>query len=207
MTLALALTKMQGDVAQCDSLIISCHRQDPGGSYLFGELDREQITSACFLNMFRAWEHFLETAISAFMSGDTTIHGGHPTKYVFPATRERAVSMLVGTQKYFDFANHQNVRKIVSLFFDQGYPFEPHLGSVTSELDDWRTIRNACAHISSSTQRALEALALRLFGQPKSGITVYQLLLSPLPHHGSAATAVAHYKDRILLLAELIANG
>jgi hypothetical protein len=157
--------------------------------------------------MFRSWEGFLETALSAIMSGDPTISGSVPVKYVSPPTREKALSMLKGTQKYFDFANHRNVQRIVAIFFEKGYPFEPHLGSVISDLDDLKTMRNACAHISSSTQKGLEALARRLLGQPKPGITIYQLLLSPLPRHGPTATVATYFRDRLLVLAEVVANG
>ena len=58
--------------------------------------------------------------------------------------------------RYFDFANHEYVKKIVRMYFDKGYPYEPHLSAITVDLSDLRIMRNASAHISSSTQVTLE---------------------------------------------------
>ena len=90
-------------------------------------IDRAQITVAAFLNMFIAWEAFLESSLSAFMAGAPTTKGVLPTKYVTPRTAEDAMAMVVGVLKYFDYANHDNVRKMARMYFQNGYPYEPHL--------------------------------------------------------------------------------
>lgn len=63
MPLSRALADFRNAVSQCDSLIVSAHRQDAAGNSLFQPLDREQITIAAFLNMFIAWEGFLEESV------------------------------------------------------------------------------------------------------------------------------------------------
>ena len=71
--------------------------------------------------------------------------------------------MVIGTQRYFDYANPDYVRKLVDMYFEKGYPFEPHLSGAFTEIADMRTLRNASVHVTSTTQTALEALAFRLF--------------------------------------------
>ena len=117
-------------------------------SPIFSPIDREQITVAAFLNMFVSWESFLEIVITNLMAGVPTISGATPAKYVPPNSVDHARQMLVGTLSYFDYANHQKLRQIASIYFDRGVPLEPHLGSMYSELDDLRDYEKLiCTHV------------------------------------------------------------
>ena len=115
--------------------------------------------------------------------------------------------MVVGINKYFDYANSEFVRRIVTMYLAAGFPFEPHLSSIATDLADLRTMRNASAHISSSTQRALESLAQRIFTTPRPGITLYTLLMSSDPRYGTNNTVYAEARDKLLAAATLIANS
>lgn len=116
--------------------------------------------------------------------------------------------MVIHTLRYFDYANHDNVRKIARLYFDTGYPFETPLSSINSDLGDLKTIRNACAHLPSTTKAALESLTTRILGQPHPGINVYQLLTTIDPREpGNATTVYAVYRDKLIAAATLIAKG
>ena len=141
MPLAQALAEFQTAVTQCDSLITNAHKTDASGAALFPVIDREQITSAAFLNMFIAWEEFLEKSILNLMTGQPTIKGNLPVKYVSPKTVEDAHNMLKGTSRHFDYANHSNVRMMARLYFDQGIPYESPLASIDQDLQDLKTIR------------------------------------------------------------------
>ena len=48
--------------------------------------------------------------------------------------------------KRIDHANNEFVRRMVAMYFAGGFPFEPHLSSIASDLADLRTMRNASAH-------------------------------------------------------------
>jgi hypothetical protein len=206
--LAQILLDFNGSVAQCDNLIASAHRTDgPGGPSLFPAADRQQITVAAFLNLFIAWETFLEWSLSEFMIGSATISGSVPVKYVSPLHAQAARELVIGVRTYFDYANHDNVRKVAQMFFQNGYPFEPHLSGIDSELRDLRTMRNASAHVSSTTQTALESLALRIFGQPQLGISLYQLLTMTDPRSAAGETIFLTYKNKLVVTAELISQG
>lgn len=207
MPVVAALGDFQGAVAQCDSLIANAHRSDAAGVEIFPESDRRQITVAAFLNLYIAWETFLETTTTALLSGAPTIGGGAPVKFAAPATRDAAHKMVIGINRYFDWGNHVNFRKMSEIYFDGGAPFQPHINAIQATLDDMRTMRHASAHISSTTQSALESLALRLLAQPSPGIDVYDLLTAIDPNSTAGATIYQTNRDALLATAGLIARG
>lgn len=207
MPLSAILAQFNSEVAQCDSLIAHAHLTDPAGNSILPLIDRKQITVAAFLNMFIAWEAFLESAFSNYMTGDTTTTGRAPVRYVSPPNADAAKAMIIGTQRYFDYGNYENVKKVARMFFQNGDPFEPHISSLISELSDLRTMRNSSAHITSTTQRALESLAVSIFASPRPSIDLYQLLTANDPRVRGTVTVLAAYRDKLLTGASLIARG
>lgn len=206
MPLANIVNAFQADVAQCDQLIVHAHGVDVAGNHILPLIDRKQITVAAFLNMFIAWETFLESAFAAYMTGEPTTAGRLPIRYVSPPSTDEAKVMVIGIQRFFDYGNHENVRKIARMFFQDGDPFEPHISSLIGDLADLRTMRNASAHITSTTQTALEALAQRIFGAPRPSIDLYTLLTSMDPRIHGGVTVLAAYRDKLLVGAALIAT-
>jgi hypothetical protein len=205
--LAQALVDFKARVAQGDSLIASAHRTDAAGTPFFTPLDQQQITVAAFLNMFIGWEEFLESSLLHLMAGYPTINGGLPVRHVVPPTPEHARLIVKGVSRFFDYSNHEFVRKIVEIYFDQGYPYEPHLAAIMQTMQDLKTIRNACAHVTASTHIPLAGLATRIAGQPVPDLTVYRILTMTDPRAGSAGTVLETYKTTLLVTAELIAQG
>ena len=191
---------------QCDSLIANAHGTHPGGAPVLPAIDQRQITAAAFLNMFIAWEAFLEDSLIEFMTGSSTTNGTVPTRYVVPPNSGAAQKLVILFRPHFDYANHDYFRILVNSYFANGYPYEPHISGLVSDLIDAKTIRNACAHISSSTMGRLETLALRILGQPHHGITVYQLLTTVDPR-SAPDTVFATFKSKLLVAAGLIAQG
>ena len=207
MLIAQAVATFTTKSAQCAALIASAHRFDAGGAALFPLLEREQISVAGFLNLFVSWEGFLESTFGHFMTGAPTLSGTQPVRYASPPSPEAAQKMLIGTNRYFDFANHELVRKMAELYFQNGYPFEPHLSAVATDLADLRTMRNASAHISITTQRALEALAQRIFGAAQPGIALYTMLIGVDPRSATSNTVFAEASNKLSATAQLIAQG
>lgn len=207
MPITQALAALNAKSTQCDSLIANAHRPDAAGAPLFPTIDREQITVAAFLNLFVAWEEFLESTMSHFMVGAPTLSGAQPIRYASPPDPDTAKKMLIGTNRYFDYANHELVRRIAVLYFQNGYPFEPYLSAIFSDLADLRTMRNSSAHFSSTTQVALEALAQRIFGAPRPSITLYTMLTAVDPRSATGNTVLADARDKLLATAQLIAQG
>jgi hypothetical protein len=207
MPIAQAIATLNAKSAQSDSLIANAHRLDAAGVPIFSLLDREQITVASFLNLFVAWEEFLESTMSNFLVGAASLSGRMPLRYASPPTVEVARRMLIGTGRYFDYANHTNFRNMALLFFQGGHPFEPHISAIFTDLSDLKTMRNSSAHMSSTTQSALEALAQRILGLPQPGITLYSMLTSIDPRSAAGSTVLAEARDKLLATAGLIANG
>lgn len=207
MPITAALALFNSKAVQCDTLIANAHRADVAGNPLFPALDREQITIAAFLNLYVAWEEFLESAFGAYLTGMATLSGALPVRYATPPTTHAATRMLVGINRYFDFANHTNVRKVAAIYFQDGYPFDAPISAILGDLDDMRTMRNSSAHISSTTQIALESLAQRIFGAPRPGVSLYSMLTSVDPRSSVGGTVYAESRDKLLAAATLIANG
>lgn len=207
MAIAASLAGLQSSISQCDQLIANAHVAHSASPSALTPRDVEQITEAAFLNLFIAWEEFVEAAIADFMTGCVTLNGSSPVRYVAPPSREHASKMVVHANQYFDYANHDRVKTIAGLFFDGGYPFASIISSISQELGDLKTIRNACAHMSSSTRNKLENLAVRIFGNPHPGINVYTLLISTDPRTNPRVTVYAAYRDKLVLAANLIATG
>lgn len=207
MPLTQILQEFKDSVAQCDSLIANAHKVDAAGAPLLPPMDQRQITVAAFLNMFIAWETFLESSLVELMTGTPTIGGGAPTRYVRPPNVAAARELIVWVGRYFDYGNHQYMIKAVKMCFEHGYPYEPHLSAIHSDLDDLRTMRHSSAHISSTTQTALESLALRIFGQPQPSISLYELLTMTDLRSAAGETIFLTYRNKLVVTAELISQG
>jgi hypothetical protein len=201
------LNEFKSGVAECDSLIANAHQVSSAGVAILPLLDRQQITVAAFLNMFIAWETFLESSLAAFMEGDATMSGAAPVKFVSPINLDAARALIIGANRYFDYGNHENVKRVVKIYFQNGYPYEPHLSSIMSDLADLRTMRNASAHITSTTQTALDSLALRVLTRTSGSIDLYALLTAVDPRSASGETIFLHYKNKLVAAAELIVRG
>jgi hypothetical protein len=209
MSVAQILADFKSATAQCESLITNAHRTDASGASLLPTIDQKQITVAAFLNMFIAWETFLEACFLEFMMGGRTLNGSSPVRYVSPVNVEAARRLILGVQwTYFDYAKHEHVLGLARMFFRNGYPFEPHISGNNADLADSRTMRNWCAHKTSTTQAALDTLALRIFGSPRATIDLYALLMAIDPRTRTGTqTVFVTYKDKLSATAEAVARG
>lgn len=207
MPIAQVLAEFHASVRQCNNLIANAHKMDATGTSVLPRIDRQQITVAAFLNQFIAWESFLEAALTQYMTGEPTMSGTVPVRYVSPRDVAAAQAMLKGTMRYFDYANHDNVRVVAKLYFENGYPFDTPINGIHSDLNDLKTMRNGSAHISSTTQIALEGLALRIFASPRGGIKLYDMLTAIDPRYTSGETVYEAYQKKLTVTADLIALG
>jgi hypothetical protein len=207
MSLASALADFRTAVTQCETLIANAHREDTTGTPLFPPLDQSQITVAAFLNLFIASETFIESSLICLMTGEQTLSGSSPTRHVSPPSEDIAKRMIIGPMRFFDYGDHHRVRTVANIYFDQGYPYEPHLTALVGDLNDLKIMRNSSAHISSSTQTTLEGLAIRIFSRPMPGITLYQMLTATDPRSAARNTVFVTYKEKLVVAAGLIVQG
>jgi hypothetical protein len=94
MPLVKILADFKANVAQCDNLIANAHRVDASGTSILPPDDQKQITVAAFLNMYIAWETFIESSLAALMIGSATICGTMPIRYVSPMNLDAARTLV-----------------------------------------------------------------------------------------------------------------
>ena len=110
------------------------------------------------------------------------------------------------TNRIFDYANRQNMIKMVNLFFENGYPCKPHLSAFLSDLNNLRTMQNASPHISLTTRTVLDSLALRIFG----GVfwhNFVRLFITVDSSSGINRIILVNYENKLLVKAGLVSQG
>lgn len=205
MPLAQTLQDFRDSVQNCLTYIQVGFGTDSSGAYLYSEDVRLFISESSFLKIFISWESFLEDSFIKYLQGTPSINGVHPIKYASPTSIDHAQKIVIGTQKYVDWSNPEIVRKLASIFFDTGYVFNTHISSINAELMDLRTIRNAAAHLSSTTSQKLDSLSTRLLRRHCVNIKVGELIFEINPDTNN--TLLDDFLSLLDIAAENIANG
>ncbi|ODA29950.1 hypothetical protein [Planctopirus hydrillae] len=194
-------------VAQYIGFIDNSYHRDGSGRAIFNQQFQEFCVQSAFLGIFVAWESFLESSLSDYALGVSGVSGRSIVKYISPLDRDHSGRMLVGAQKYVDWANHETVVKLASVYLEDGEPFKTNINSISLVLSDLRTIRNACAHMSSSTSSKLDAAACRLLGRRCSNVTVTSLLTEMDPSSQAGDTILDMFLSFLDACAENIAHA
>jgi len=181
--------------------------QNAQGKTVFDKTFQDFCVQASFLGIFVAWEAFLETTFIDYTLGVPSITGQQMSKYVSPIDRAHSNRILIGSQKYVDWANSETVVRLANLYLKNGEPFNTNLKSIQSHITDLKTIRNACAHLSSTTSTQLDSVASRLLGTPISGVTVTALLTATDPNGQPGETILDRYLSFLDACAENLAKG
>ena len=180
--------------------------QDAAGAYVLTEQERSFIVDSALLRIFIGWETFLEKSVVAYMMGNASSVGRKPTRFVSPTSEVHAHQILIGTQKYVDWANPDIVRKLTQLHFENGEPVGAVVSSIHSDLLDMKTVRNAAAHLTTTTAASIDALATRKLEKPSSGIAVSHFILSIDPKGDGTLTILDGYLGLLDTAADQIAN-
>lgn len=201
------LNDFRNSVSDAEALIVSAHLSDNTGNPLWRTGEVQTITQAAFVKFFIAWESFLERTLADYMRGEPSAAGSVLTRFASPTDHAHALKILIGTQKYVDYSNPEIVRKLAGLYLDNGGPFETVLSAVNIQLFDLKTIRNAAAHLSSTTTKQLDSLASRKLGPPRSGVTVYDLITSVDPSSSTGDTILRTYISELDAAAYAIVHA
>ena len=202
---ATLLTGLSTAFAFANGIVVDAHTCDAEGQFTKSPDVRAFMTEAAVLKLFIAWERFLEQSFLNYLMGAPSITGATVTRYLAPTSMHHAHQVLVGTQRYVDWGNPAVVKRLSQLYFDAGHPYETALAAVQSDLSDLRAIRNAAAHLSTSTSDQVDKVALRRLGRPVVGITVYDLVTAAGPHGGD--TILQGYQNLLVATATLIAQA
>jgi hypothetical protein len=198
------LSEFRKGISQVNEYIAIAYKTADDGSEICTQDEKEFIISSAFLKMFIYWEGFLEKAFMIYLTGGTSIGGDTLTKYANPVDEAHAHKMVIGTQKYVDWANHEIVRRLSNLYFENGSPIQNILASIATDLSDLKNIRNAAAHISTTTQGKLDAIASRTLGTSITSTTVDEFIMQSHPDD-SSITILQHYQRILDIAAENIA--
>ena len=204
MSLADSLSEFRLGIAQTNNLVSMAYEQDSDGNDIFDSTKKEFVISSAFLKMFIYWEAFIEESFSKYLIGELSTGGTGVNRYISPIDREHALKILVGTQKYVDWANHEIVRRLANLYLENGDPLASNIASISSELADLKTVRNAAAHLSSTTRHQLDALSTRVLSQntTNTDVATFMMKLHPLD---STKTVLQYYQNLLDIAAENIA--
>jgi hypothetical protein len=202
MALKAARTEIQRSITGFQSTISWITVKDPQGGYTYSEVLRDFIIESAFLKLFVAWESFLEATFIAYLMGNQPRTGVPVTRFATPQSIDAANKMLVGTQRFVDWANPEIVMRLASLFFRDGFPVRYALASAHQDLVDMKVVRNACAHLSRTTKPAFDQITSRTVSKQYQEFPVSSFLLASNP---ATKTAVhEHYVGTIRTAAKLI---
>lgn len=207
MSLIDSLTTFRNSVAEANSFISFAFQQDSNGSYVQPQNQREFIVDSAYMKIFISWQLFLENSFIQYMLGERSILGNKITCYVHPLDEKHANELLRGNQKYFDWSNTLYIKRLYKLYFGPNNPFEIFISSMESDLKDLNTIRNAAAHLPSTTQTQLDSLGSRKLKRPCNNVKVYDILLAFDPDSTANETILTTYLNKLDICAEGIANG
>lgn len=202
-----SLYKFRSSVAEAQSFVIIAFQQNATGTYILEKFQREFILDSTFLKVFIAWEGFLESCFINYLMGELSINGNVVIRYSQPTSVEHAHKMIIGTQKYFDWADPERVKQLSKLYFVIGNPLDNYISSILSDLKDLKNIRNAAAHLSSTTTAALDAIASRKLRRTVANISVSELMFSLDPTPPATSTIFDTYLSLFDIAAEGIAYG
>jgi len=206
MSLNNSLLNFRNDVNRVNGYVDLAYEQDAASNNVRTNEDIEFLVTSAFLKLFIAWESFLETSFIAYLIGEESLDGSQLIRYATPVDEKHAHKILIGTQKYVDWANSEIVNRISSLFFENAEPYSTALNSIARDLSDLRTIRNASAHISSTTQKKLDAVASRVLGTQVSNIGVANFVTNISPEDNTK-TVLQMYQLKLDITAENIAHN
>ena len=165
---------------------------------------KDFIVESAFLKMFIYWEAYLEEALIKYLSDDTGLENPLPRKYLSPIDASHAKKMIIGTQKYVDWANVEIVKRISNLYIENGAPFNVSLSSIQNSLNDLKIIRNNTAHTSSTTiEPYLKIVRKKIPNWDGVFLSVSDFLMSNC-HENPQNTILQSYQESLLIAADII---
>ena len=132
------------------------------------------------MNMFEAFESFMEQLFIAYMMGYPGRNGQSVTRYVSPIDEQHAESMLRGNEKYMDFTSRETIQRIANNYFQDGGPFV-YLSNISADFETMKKIRNELSHHSLKSRRDFESAVRSNVGQMPTNLSVSWFLMTNVP--------------------------
>lgn len=139
-----------------DSTILKQENVSHGG-HVFSADMYNAIVEKSFMQIYLAWEHFLEKAFIAYLQNSFDLKGRNYKSYSLPVNDEHSYKMLKGTKNYPDWTNIDDVNYLSAIYFDASGPFATLL-SPPPEFFELKTIRNRISHVSEKSIKSFNTL-------------------------------------------------
>lgn len=204
MTTTDCLQQYRDSVLEIEFFISEAHIKDASGNFIHPEKFRDFVISSAVVRFSIAWETFLENIYCAFILGEKDTQGGVVPCCVSVSNLDQAHKLLIGTNKYFDWINPDLVVQLSALFLNPDNPIKTAINSTKSDVLDLKTIRNAAAHMSSTTQQKLDSVASRLYGHQAINSKVSEVVSFV---RSDGKTQWEYLRDLLDVATENIAKG
>lgn len=204
MTTVDCLQRYRDAVQETETFIAEAHIMDTSGHYVHPLGYRDFVISSAVVRFSIAWESFMENTYCSFLMGELDTQGRSVPCCVTAKDEKHAHQLLIGTNRYFDWTDPDLIIRLSTLYLDPDNPIKTAIKSLKSDLIDIKTIRNAAAHISVTTQTKLDALASRLYGTQQINTTVAAVVRFLRP---DGKTLWEYYKDSLDVAAENVVKG
>lgn len=207
MPLVDTLNNFRDSVVEANGFIALAYQQDGSGNYILPQNQRDFISDSAYLKLFIAWESFLESSFIQYMLGEPSILGNTVTRYVQPVDEKHANKLIIGTLKYVDWSNPEIVKRLCNLYFTAGNPIDTYVSSMMADLFDLKIVRNAAAHLTSTTRQQLDSVGTRRLKRACTNLKVSDYIFAVDPDSSASETILTTYLNKLDITAEGIANG
>jgi len=144
--------------------------------HLFSKDMYNAIVEHCFMQIFLAWETFLEKSFISYLQNATDLQGTSYNRYGAPQDDIHAYNMIKGTKNYPDWTNISDVICLSNIYFDSAGAYAV-LSSFSPEIEAIKTIRNRISHVSEKSVRQFNNLLARNIAQTDLNVGDYLMLL------------------------------
>lgn len=183
-----------------DSTILYQHNIGYDGHF-FSKKIYDAIVEHCFIQIFLAWEKFLENSFILYLNGNADFQGTNYVRYGTPKDNEHAYNMLKGTKNYPDWTNINDVKYLAKIYFENGGPFSI-IENIPVEFDDIKNIRNRISHNSEKSAKAFERVLVKTIMQT-TNVSVGDFLMM---FKDNSQTYFSYYMDYLKGYVEAICN-
>lgn len=185
--------------------------REPNRVRTLSPAERERLAEMAWIQMFLAWEEFLEESFVRYLLGARSPRGPRPHPLVVVRSLEQARKLILGEgRSYLDWTDPGRLIERSALFFKDGEPYSTAIRSASTHLSRMKTVRNRIAHRSQAAVKKYDSLLLELYG-PRRRFSPGHILLSPppqsaLPARGGqgAASLFALYHSILAATADQI---
>ncbi|MDX6531686.1 MAG: hypothetical protein QOH41_3976 [Blastocatellia bacterium] len=166
---------------------------------------RDHLAEIAFLKSFIAWEMFLEESFVLYLLGKKAPMAARPHRKLVPSNRNVAEKLFIPEKrKYANWSVTDFIVERAEKCFQAGTePYSSALTTYNSRLTQIKSIRNAIAHASSSTQESFKKIARDrlIVGVYPAGLTVGGFLSTTVPATHPPESFLENYLATLRLAA------